>query len=65
LKNVIFTAFPQHFTALNQKFSSQFFFFLLQNIISSIPKDKSIGFSDLMFHFGRPKPPTLQDSKKT
>ena len=27
LKNVIFTAFPQHFTALNQKFSSQFFFY--------------------------------------
>ena len=53
------------FYSIKSKFFEPSFFILLQNIILSIPKDKSIGFSDLMFHFGRPKPPTLQDSKKT
>ena len=68
LKNVekcYFYSISTAFYSIKSKIFKPIFFFLLQNIILSIPKDKSIGFLDLMFHFGRPKSPTLRDSKKT
>ena len=60
--------FLQHFHSILQheiKNSESSFYILLWNNELSISKDKSICFSDLTFHFGRPKPPKLRDSKKT
>ena len=57
--------FLQHFHSIKSKmFKPSFCIWSWKNNFS-IPKDKSIGFSDLIFHFGRPKPPTLRDSRKT